>query len=65
MKRFCPICGKSSEWVKLARSEVWEVRGKKVEVFVELLVCPECGTEYEDLNREHDPYKEAQRKASE
>lgn len=56
MKRYCPACGKESEWMIVDHPVELSVRGEKITVGAEFLRCPECGAEYEDLNSEIDPY---------
>jgi putative zinc finger/helix-turn-helix YgiT family protein len=59
MKRFCPACGKESEWEVFMRPEIFDVRGENIPVEVEVLRCPECHEEFEDLKSKNDPYKSA------
>jgi putative zinc finger/helix-turn-helix YgiT family protein len=56
MNRVCPECGKKSEWEIISREEEFNVKGEAILVKMELLKCPECGAEFEDLNSENDPY---------
>ncbi|MEN6435891.1 MAG: type II TA system antitoxin MqsA family protein [Anaerolineaceae bacterium] len=59
MKRYCPACGAVTEWESVRRKEVFEVKGEKIEVQAEYLCCANCKAEYEDLNRQNDPYEQA------
>jgi len=56
MNRVCPECGKTSEWEIISREEEFNVKREAIQVCVELLKCPECGVEFEDMNSEKDPY---------
>jgi putative zinc finger/helix-turn-helix YgiT family protein len=56
MKRYCPSCHKTSEWLIIEHPEIYNVRGESIEVMTEFLQCPVCKAEYEDLNSKHDPY---------
>jgi putative zinc finger/helix-turn-helix YgiT family protein len=59
MKRYCPACGAVTEWESVRRNEVFEVKGERIEVPVEYLRCVNCKAEYEDVNRQNDPYDQA------
>lgn len=56
MKRVCPECGKTSEWEIISRPEEFDIKGEKITVESQLLLCAECGAEYEDMNSVVDPY---------
>jgi putative zinc finger/helix-turn-helix YgiT family protein len=59
MKRFCPECGKTSEWEIISRPEEFDIKGEIITVENQVLICPECKAEYEDMNSEVDPYNQA------
>jgi putative zinc finger/helix-turn-helix YgiT family protein len=56
MKRLCPECGKTSEWEMITRPEEFEIKGEIITVENQVLICPECKAEYEDMNSEIDPF---------
>ena len=56
MNRVCPECGKTTEWEKLTRTEEFEIKDEKIVIEMNLLKCPECGAEFEDMNSGKDPY---------
>lgn len=59
MDRVCPECGKKSEWEIITHAEKFDVRGEEIIIEMEILRCPLCGAEFEDMNSEIDPYKQA------
>jgi putative zinc finger/helix-turn-helix YgiT family protein len=59
MNRVCPECGKITEWEKITRSEQFDIKKEKITVDIQLLRCPECGVEFEDLNYDLNPYMKA------
>jgi len=59
MKRKCPECEMIIEFEKVILPEEFIVKDEKVICNVELLRCPACGTEFEDMNSENDPYDQA------
>ena len=56
MKRLCPECGKTSEWEMITRPEEFEIKGEIITVENQVLICPECKAEYEDMNSDTDPF---------
>ncbi len=56
MKHVCPECGKTSEWETITRPEEFEIKGEIITVENQILLCPECKAEFEDMNSEIDPY---------
>lgn len=59
MKRLCPECGEITEWEEINQVEEFNIREEHIEVQTIIFRCPQCRTEYEDLNSEIDPYKQA------
>lgn len=56
MEKYCPICGKPTEWKEKISRDEFDVRGEKIFVEFPLFSCSICNTEFEDLNSEIDPY---------
>jgi len=56
MRRFCPSCGKETEWEKVIHPIEMDIRGENIVVEAEYYRCGECQAEYEDLNSNYDPY---------
>lgn len=56
MKRECPVCGSIGEWEQITTRENFEVRGENIPVEFSILRCPQCQTEFEDLDSNTDPY---------
>lgn len=46
MKKYCDECGKETETKIIAKKEIYEVCGEKIEVDAQILVCVECGEEF-------------------
>jgi len=59
MNRVCPECGKTSEWEIFTRTEEFDIKNEKITVDMQLLRCPACGEEFEDMNAKIDPYNQA------
>lgn len=57
MKRLCPECGEITEWIEKTQAEKFNIKDEEIEISVKSLVCPHCGSEFEDMNSEIDPYK--------
>jgi len=57
MKRLCPECGEIAEWIEKTQVEKFNIKDEEIKISVKMLVCPHCGSEFEDMNSEIDPYK--------
>lgn len=55
MIQYCPNCDSESELVLKERQEEFDVRGEKIPVKVQFLVCQKCGEELEDPEAAPDP----------
>ena len=59
MKRKCPECETIIEFELITKPEEFVIKGESITVNVELLHCPNCGAEFEDMNSKNDPYEQA------